>query len=98
MTVVDISNQLVLTTRWPLLFAVVAIIAAGRFRLFASRSRRGSARRAAATGASRAVDIAPNCAALSRNWFIPSAIGFVIAYPLIIYFAVGIGGATEMDR
>ena len=31
LTGVDGSNQLVLTTRWPLLFAVVAIIAACRF-------------------------------------------------------------------
>src|ERR1700751_5061056 len=31
LTGVDGSNQLVLTTRWPLLFAVVAVVAACRF-------------------------------------------------------------------
>src|SRR5580658_9403967 len=31
LTGVDGSNQLVLTTRWPLLFAIVAVIAACRF-------------------------------------------------------------------
>ena len=31
LTGVDGSNQLVLTTRWPLLFALVAVVAASRF-------------------------------------------------------------------
>ena len=30
-TVTNISNDLILTTRWPLLLTVVAVIAAGRF-------------------------------------------------------------------
>jgi branched-chain amino acid transport system permease protein len=98
LTGVDGSNQLVLTTRWPLLFAIVAIIAACRF-LYCFALMPWLARRA-----QRPVQAAPTAifspklrGAIAR-WFIPSAIGFFIAYPLIIFFTIGSnGGQTWID-
>jgi branched-chain amino acid transport system permease protein len=95
LTGVDGSNQLVLTTRWPLLFAVVAIIAACRF-LYSFALVPWLARRA-----QRPVQAAPsaNFSLKLRDtlakWFIPSAIGFFVAYPLIIFFTVGLNGGQK---
>ena len=76
-TVANISNELVLTTRWPLLFAVVAIIAAGRFALFACAR--------AVAGATRAAAGAAAPPALARRYLhngsFPSPSRFVIVYP-----------------
>jgi len=89
-TVTDIRDVLILTTRWPLLFALVGSIAAARFiyaLLLAPRLERGASRappRAAATAAN-----------LMRNWFIPFAIAFVIVYPMLVLLAVGLGGAVR---
>jgi branched-chain amino acid transport system permease protein len=89
-TVTDIRDVLILTTRWPLLFALVGSIAAARFiyaLLLAPRLERGALRappRAAATAAN-----------LMRNWFIPFAIAFVIVYPMLVLLAVGLGGAVR---
>ena len=89
-TVTDISNVLILTTRWPLLFALVGTIAALRFihaLMLAPRLERGALRlpqRASATAAS-----------ILRNWFIPFAVAFVIVYPMLVVFAVGFTGAVR---
>ncbi len=89
-TVTDINNVLILTTRWPLLFALVGSIAAIRFvyaLLVAPRLERGALRlpqRASATAAS-----------ILRNWFIPFAVAFVIVYPALVVLAVGFGGAVR---
>jgi branched-chain amino acid transport system permease protein len=89
-TVTDIRNALVLTTRWPLLFALIGSIAAFRFlyALFvAPRIERGTLRmpaRASATAAN-----------ILRNWFIPFAVAFVIVYPMLVVLAVGFGGAVR---
>ena len=89
-TVTDISNVLILTTRWPLLFALVGSIAALRFiyaLTLAPRLERGALRlpqRASATAAS-----------ILRNWFIPFAVAFVIVYPMLVVFAVGFTGAVR---
>ena len=95
LTGVDGSNQLVLTTRWPLLFAVVAIIAACRF-LYCFALMPWLARRAqrpvpAATPTNSLLKLR----GILAKWFIPSAIGFFVAYPLIIYFTVGTGGGQK---
>jgi branched-chain amino acid transport system permease protein len=89
-TVTDIRDVLILTTRWPLLFALVGSIAAARFiyaLLLAPRLERGALRvppRAAATAAN-----------FLRNWFIPFAVAFVIVYPMLVLLAVGFGGAVR---
>ena len=90
-TDVNGSNELILTTRWPLLFAFVAITAAGRF-VYSFALAPWLARRA-----QQPAQAAP--AALARihlaKWFVPFAIGFVIVYPLIILVTVGLGGALK---
>ena len=89
-TVTDIYNVLILTTRWPLLFALVGSIAAIRFiyaLIVAPRLERGALRlppRASATAAN-----------ILRNWFIPFAVAFVIVYPMLVVLAVGFGGAVR---
>ena len=69
-TGVDGRNELVLTTRWPLLFAVVAVIAAGRF-LYCFALVPWLARRAAAAGASRAPAHVPQLARRYRQMVRP---------------------------
>src|SRR5690348_7297019 len=89
-TVTDIRDALILTTRWPLLFALVGSIAAIRFIyafLLAPGLERGGLRlpaRASATAAN-----------FLRNWFIPFAVAFVIVYPALVVLAVGFGGAVR---
>ena len=89
-TVTDINNVLILTTRWPLLFALVGSIAAVRFiygLILAPRFERGTLRlpsRASATAAN-----------ILRNWFIPFAVAFVIVYPALVIIGTGFGGAVK---
>src|SRR4029077_21570 len=81
---------LILTTRWPLLFALVGSIAAVRFiyaLMLAPRFERGALRlppRVSATAAN-----------ILRNWFMPFAVAFTIVYPLLVGFAVGFTGAVR---
>jgi branched-chain amino acid transport system permease protein len=89
-TVTDINNVLILATRWPLLFALVGSIAAVRFiyaLMLAPRLERGALRlppRASATAPS-----------ILRNWFIPFAVAFVIAYPALVIIGAGFGSAVK---
>jgi len=89
-TTTNIRDALVVTTRWPLLFALVGSIAAIRFisvLVLAPRLERGALRlppRASATAAG-----------ILRNWFIPFAVAFVIVYPALVVLAVGFGGAVR---
>jgi branched-chain amino acid transport system permease protein len=95
LTGVDGSNQLVLTTRWPLLFIVVAIIAACRF-LYCFTLMPWLARRAQRPAPAATPAILPlKLRGILAKWFIPAAIGFFVAYPLIIYFTVGTGGGQK---
>jgi branched-chain amino acid transport system permease protein len=90
LTVVNISNALILTTRWPLLLAFVAITAAGRF-VYVFALAPWLARRAL-----RPVQTEPPVwRTYVTNWFIPGTIAFVIAYPLIIFFTLGSGGGQK---
>ncbi|MGI8527323.1 MAG: high-affinity branched-chain amino acid ABC transporter permease LivM [Pseudolabrys sp.] len=88
-TVSNISNELVLHTRWPLLFWVVAIIAAARLFYslvlvpFAARRRALASRRPLALPRS------------FTRWFTPFAIGFVVAYPVIVIAMTGLGGSVK---
>jgi len=88
-TVTDVRNDLILTTRWPLLFAVVAIVGLGRLayslvifpRLYQRAPKADVAR--------------PAWRVRAGQWFIPFAIGFVIAYPAIVIATAGFGRAVK---
>ena len=89
-TVQNIRNELVLETRWPLLFALVALIATGRFVhvliIVPMLARR--VRHAQSEHTSRL-----------REWLArfatPAVIGFVIVYPVLAILLVGFGGAAK---
>jgi len=89
-TVTNIRDELILTTRWPLLFAVVAITAAGRF-AYSFALAPWLARRAAQP----TKPAPPAWRFYLGKWFTPFAIGFVIAYPVIVILAAGWGGALK---
>jgi branched-chain amino acid transport system permease protein len=92
LTVQNIRNELVLETRWPLLFTLVAIIAVGRFfyvllvepwrQRRALAPRREDARKTALLGK------------ISR-WITPFVLGFVIVYPILALVLTGRQGATK---
>src|SRR5215472_2948476 len=89
-TVTNIRDALTLTTRWPLLLSLVGAIAAVHFVYviaLAPRLERG-ARLIPQRASAAAVNIL-------RNWFIPFAVAFVIAYPMLVVLAVGFGGAVR---
>jgi branched-chain amino acid transport system permease protein len=95
LTGVDGSNKLVLTTRWPLLFAIVAVVAACRFlycfTLMPWLARRAQQPAQAAAPANSSVKLR----GILAKWFIPAAIGFFVAYPLIIFFTLGSNGGQK---
>jgi branched-chain amino acid transport system permease protein len=87
----DIRNELVLETRWPLLFSFVLLAMAAR--LFGSlvvtpwRERRAAA---------RPRDVAkPKPGAPLARLLAPAATGFIIVYPLLAVWLAGIGGALK---
>jgi branched-chain amino acid transport system permease protein len=88
----DIHNELTLETRWPLLFALVAIIAAGRLLrnllIVPWRERRGQ--RVAVRAASL-----PHWRFRVTGALAPCGIGFALAYPAIAVWLVGTGGAVK---
>src|SRR5215204_2740246 len=85
-TVQDMRNQLVLETRWPLLFALVAIIAGLRF-LQALVITPWLERRAARVppGPTEAAGLRAQLA----RWLPPFALGFVILYPMLALALTG---------
>lgn len=90
-TVQNIRNELVLETRWPLLFALVAIVA-GLQLLHALVIAPRLALRAARP---RATDPIPRWRAALARWGAPFAIGFVIAYPMLALAFGGFQGAAK---
>jgi len=89
LTTSNIRNELILITRWPLLFWWVAVITLGR--LFYSLTvapwlERRAVRPPAAVPAWRAT---------VGKWFVPFAIGFVIFYPAIVILTAGYGRALK---
>jgi branched-chain amino acid transport system permease protein len=86
----DIRNELILTTRWPLLFAIVGIVGFGRlfYSLTLEPWLKQRALRPVQTTASAWRGF------LSR-WFVPFAIGFVIFYPAIVIGTAGWGSALK---
>jgi branched-chain amino acid transport system permease protein len=88
----DIHNELTLETRWPLLLALVAIIAAGRLlhNLLIVPWRERRDRRVAARPASL-----PLWRSRLTDALAPCGIGFALAYPAIAVWLVGAGGAVK---
>jgi len=90
LTVVDIGNRLVLTTRWPLLFAIVALVTGMRFAYSAALAP-WLARRA-----QQPVRAAPSAwSGYVGKLFVPFAISFSIVYPAIVILTAGFGGALK---
>ena len=89
-TVTDIRNNLILATRWPLLFGIVVAVGAGRLAFslivepWLERRRRRPVVRAPAAWRVKA-----------GKWFVPFAIGFVIAYPVIVVALRGFSGSVK---
>ena len=88
-TVQNIRNELVLQTRWPLLAALVLIIAAGRF-LQVLLVEPWLARRTL-----RAHHKAEHRFAKVVPWLASFAIGFAIAYPFIVLLTAGFSGGVK---
>jgi len=88
-TITNIRDELILTTRWPLLAAFVVITAGGRFVYsfvlapWLMRRAQNPAKPAAAWRIH------------FKKWFVPFAIGFVVAYPAIVILAAGWSGALK---
>src|SRR5262249_58848187 len=87
-TVQNIRNALVVETRSPLLAALVAIIAGGRF-LHALLIAAWLARRALPPRAEHA----PR--ARFARWLVPFALGFAIVYPPLALSITGVQGAVK---
>jgi branched-chain amino acid transport system permease protein len=86
----NIRNELILTTRWPLFLSIVGIVGFGR--LFYSLTLEPWLRQRA----TRPVQAEPSAwRAYIGRWFIPFAIGFVIAYPIIVVAIKGLGSAVK---
>ncbi len=88
-TVTNIRDELILRTRWPLLAAFVFIAAGGRF-FYSFALAPWLARRA-----QKPVKPAAAWRGHFKKWFVPFAIGFVIAYPVIVILVTGWGGALK---
>jgi branched-chain amino acid transport system permease protein len=91
-TVQNIHNELVLETRWPLLAAMVAIMAVGRF-LYALLIAPWRARRALRPRPEH-VEVAAWRAAAGR-WLVPFALGFAVVYPPLALSLAGFQGAVK---
>ena len=88
-TVTNVRNDLILATRWPLLFAVVAVVVVGRLTFVLAIDSWLKQR------AQKTVTASPTWRAHLKNLFITFAIGFVIAYPVIVIATAGFGGAAK---
>jgi branched-chain amino acid transport system permease protein len=91
-TVENIHNELVLETRWPLLAAMVAITALGRF-LYVLAIEPWLARRAAQPRAASAASTALR-ARVSRDAS-AVALALVVIYPPMVLWLAGFQGATK---
>ena len=89
-TITNINEVLILTTRWPLLFALVAIIGLGRLAYLLTVPP-FIARRAARP----VVTALPAWRVVAGRWFVPTAIALVVAYPAIVTSTLGFRGALK---
>ncbi len=89
-TVQNIRNELILETRWPLLFALVAIIAALRLLhslVIAPRLARRAGRLEHTRPSGSWAKLAP--------WLGACAVGFAVAYPFIVILLTGFSGGVK---
>jgi branched-chain amino acid transport system permease protein len=89
-TVTNIRNELVLDTRWRLLFGIVAAVGVARLAysfLLAPWLEQIKQRPVVTT--------VPAWRSLFGKWFVPFCIGFVIVYPVIVIATSGYGGALK---
>src|SRR3974377_1801427 len=88
-TITDTRNNLVLVTRWPLLFGLVAFVGIARFvfsiAIAPYLTQRGD----------RAVAAPSTARNLMRKWFVSFSIAFVVAYPGIVVLIEGFAGAVK---
>ena len=89
-TIVDFRNELVLTTRWPLLAAITAVVALARLGYSLSLEPWLAQRKLKPLATT-----VPPWREQLRKWFVPFAIGFVIAYPVIVIAINGFGGSVK---
>jgi branched-chain amino acid transport system permease protein len=89
-TVQNINNVLVLRTRWPLLFTIVAIVGVGRlgFSLVVEPWLKRRALKPVVT-------TVPAWRYYLAKWFVPCAVAFVIVYPAIVLATSGFRGALK---
>jgi branched-chain amino acid transport system permease protein len=91
-TVQNIRNELALETRWPLLFALVAIVAGGRLLYSLAIYPWLQERLARPTAPSAAASALRDAFA---RWFTPFALGFVVVYPVLVIALGGQQGALK---
>jgi branched-chain amino acid transport system permease protein len=89
-TVLNIHNELILETRWPLFAAFVAIIAGGRFihSLVVAPWLERTAMRPRRDGE-------PTRVTHLTNWMMPCTLGFAILYPPLALALAGFQGAVK---
>jgi len=88
-TTTDIRNNLILVTRWPLLFAVVGIVGLSRL-AYSLLIEPWLEQRPF-----RPPTAAPAWRAYVSKWLVPFAIGFVVVYPAIVIAIGGFGRAVK---
>jgi len=88
-TITDTRNNLVLVTRWPLLFGLVAFVGIARFVFSIAIAPYLTQRRERPVAAPSA---ARNW---MRKWFVSFSIAFVVAYPGIVVLLEGFAGAVK---
>jgi branched-chain amino acid transport system permease protein len=96
-TSVNGNNELILTTRWPLLFAVVAVITAGRFFYSAVVAPWLAARalRPPRTTQPFLLRLIRKLFGFIGRLFVPFAVGFMLVYPALVLATAGFGGAVK---
>jgi branched-chain amino acid transport system permease protein len=92
LTVTDVRNDLILQTRFPLLFALTASIGVSRLVYLMLVSRWLALRAERPVVAARPARF--DWSAIGAKWFAPFAIGFVIVYPVIVLLVKGREGAV----
>jgi branched-chain amino acid transport system permease protein len=92
LSVQDISNRVILVTRWPLLFVVVALVAVARFVIAYYVIPWNKVRR---TRPRVAVVQVPAWRTALSTYFPPVAIVFLFAYPMIVLGTSGIAGSLK---
>ena len=89
-TITNFRNELVLATRWPLLLAISVLVALGRL-AYSLLIEPWLSRRALLPPSASS----PEWRVQFGKWFVPFAIGFMVAYPAIVITTAGFGRAVK---